>query len=62
MMVTAVIVSMPQRDCGLLLSYHFNIGSGASIVLCSAVCFAVSLGLGRRRPRAEPLTTASELA
>src|SRR5690349_3657633 len=49
MMLTAVIVSVLSAFGGLLLSYHLSISSGASIVLCSALCFAVSLALGRRR-------------
>ena len=48
MMLTAVIVSSLSAFGGLLLSYHLSISSGASIVLCSALCFAVSLGIGRR--------------
>jgi ABC-type Mn2+/Zn2+ transport system permease subunit len=48
MMLTAVVVSSLSAFGGLLLSYHLGISSGASIVLCSALCFAVSLGLGRR--------------
>ena len=62
MMLTAVIVSILSAISGLLLSYHFNISSGASIVLCSAVCFAVSLGMSRRRPRVETLADAGEFA
>src|SRR4051794_38153656 len=61
MMLTAVIVSILSAVAGLLLSYHFNISSGASIVLCSAVCFAVSLGLSRRRGRTESLTSLDDL-
>ena len=44
----AVLVSGVSAFGGLLLSYHLAISSGASIVLCSALCFAVSLGIGRR--------------
>src|SRR5438874_1793477 len=54
MMLTAVIVSVLSAFGGLLLSYHLSISSGASIVLCSSVCFALSLGLGRRRVRLLP--------
>jgi manganese/iron transport system permease protein len=49
MMLTAVVVSLVSAFAGLLLSYHLSISSGASIVLCSALCFVVSLALGRRR-------------
>jgi manganese/iron transport system permease protein len=49
MMLTAVVVSCLSAISGLLLSYHFNVGSGASIVLCSAVCFAVSLVVSSRK-------------
>jgi manganese/iron transport system permease protein len=49
MMLTAVVVSLVSAFGGLLLSYHLSISSGASIVLCSALCFVVSLALGRRR-------------
>ena len=58
MMLVAVVVSCISAVAGLLLSYHFNISSGASIVLCSAVCFAVSLVASRRRrtrARFEPI-------
>jgi manganese/iron transport system permease protein len=48
MMLTAVVVSSLSAFGGLLLSYHLGISSGASIVLCSALCFAVSLSIGRR--------------
>src|SRR4051794_3294479 len=39
MVATAVIVSCVSAFGGLLISYHFGVGSGASIVLCSACCF-----------------------
>jgi ABC-type Mn2+/Zn2+ transport system permease subunit len=48
MMLAAVVVSCFSAVVGLLVSYHFNIGSGASIVLCSAAGFALSLLAGRR--------------
>jgi manganese/iron transport system permease protein len=54
MMLTAVAVACISAFGGLLLSYHLSISSGASIVLCSAACFAVSLGLGRRPVRIVP--------
>ncbi|MCC6179791.1 MAG: metal ABC transporter permease [Chloroflexi bacterium] len=51
MMLAAVIVSILSAVAGLLVSFHLSVGSGASIVLCAAVCFALSLALGRiRRP------------
>ena len=50
MMLAAVVVSCVSALAGLLISYHFNIASGASIVLCAAACFTLSVGLGRRRP------------
>jgi ABC-type Mn2+/Zn2+ transport system permease subunit len=53
MMLAAVAVSCLSAVGGLLLSYHFNISSGASIVLCAAALFAASLGM-RRRPAAPP--------
>lgn len=49
MMLTAVVVSVISAFGGLLLSYHLSISSGASIVLCSAFCFAMSLVLSRGR-------------
>jgi ABC-type Mn2+/Zn2+ transport system permease subunit len=49
MMLTAVVVSALSAFGGLLLSYHLSISSGASIVLCSAACFVMSLLVGRRR-------------
>jgi manganese/iron transport system permease protein len=52
MMLAAVGVSCLSAVAGLLVSYHFNIGSGASIVLCAALCFAASLLASRRRARA----------
>jgi len=55
MMLTAVVVSIISACGGLLLSYHLSISSGASIVLCSSVCFAASLVLSRRRPRVSAL-------
>src|SRR5439155_10406169 len=39
MMLAAAVVSSLSAICGLLLSFHFNLASGASIVLCSSVCF-----------------------
>ena len=51
MMLAAVVVSCLSAVAGLLASYYLNIGSGASIVLCSAVCFAASLLVGRRPRR-----------
>ena len=48
MMLAAVLVSCLSALGGLLVSYHFNISSGASIVLCAALCFAVSLATTRR--------------
>ena len=51
MMLAAVVVSCVSAVAGLLLSYHLNIGSGASIVLCSAGCFVASLAAGRRGRR-----------
>ena len=33
---------------GLLLSYHLNVASGATIILTLGVVFAISLGLRRR--------------
>jgi ABC-type Mn2+/Zn2+ transport system permease subunit len=52
MMLTAVLVSCFSAIAGLLVSYHLNIGSGASIVLCAAACFAASLAANRRPRRA----------
>jgi manganese/iron transport system permease protein len=51
MMLTAVIASSLSAVGGLLLSYHLSISSGASIVICSAICFAVSLVVGRQLRR-----------
>lgn len=51
MMLTAGVVSCLSAFGGLLLSYHASISSGASIVLCSALCFVICLGLGRRLPQ-----------
>jgi len=51
MMLTAVVVSCVSALGGLVVSYHLSISSGASIVLCSAVCFGASLALSRRRRR-----------
>lgn len=57
-MLTAVVVSSVSAVGGLLLSFHFNLGSGASIVLCSSACFVASLALGRRRSAARHTTGA----
>ena len=54
MMLTAVIVACLSAVGGLLLSYHLSISSGASIVLCSSLCFVVSLAVGRRRVQLLP--------
>jgi ABC-type Mn2+/Zn2+ transport system permease subunit len=50
MMLIAVVVSCFSAVGGLVLSYHFGIGSGASIVLCSAASFAIGLLASRLRP------------
>jgi manganese/iron transport system permease protein len=47
MMLAAAVVSVVSAVLGLLLSYHFNIASGASIVMCAALCFAVALWIRR---------------
>jgi ABC-type Mn2+/Zn2+ transport system permease subunit len=52
MMLASVLVSCFSAIAGLLVSYHLNIGSGASIVLCAAACFAASLAVSRRPRRA----------
>ncbi len=57
MMLAAVAVSCTSAVAGLLVSYHFSIGSGASIVLCASTCFVVSLGIGRRRAPATASAT-----
>ena len=49
MMLISVVVSCLSAVSGLLLSFYFSISSGASIVLCSALCFVVSAMLSRRR-------------
>lgn len=51
MMLAAALVSCVSAAGGLLLSYYLNIGSGASIVLCAASCFGLSLLARRRAPR-----------
>ncbi|MCC7103960.1 MAG: metal ABC transporter permease [Chloroflexi bacterium] len=53
MMLAAALVSVVSAVLGLLLSYHWNIASGASIVLCAAVCFAVALWIRRAGGSAE---------
>jgi manganese/iron transport system permease protein len=50
-MLAAALVSCLSAIAGLLVSYHFNIGSGASIVICAALCFALSLAAKRRQGR-----------
>ena len=60
MMLTAAIVSSLSAICGLILSYHFNLASGSSIVLCSAACFVASFAL-RRRPRKRAAVSAHEI-
>lgn len=44
----AVAIAAASGAAGLLISYHLELPSGPSIVLCAGVCYLVSLAAGRR--------------
>jgi zinc transport system permease protein len=43
MMIYAVLLNLLFTTTGLWLSYHFNLTSGASIIMVAAVCFFISI-------------------
>ena len=48
MCLVAVVIGMASGVCGLLISYHFALPSGPSIILFAGVFYFVSLLFGRR--------------
>src|SRR5690606_11423472 len=44
----AVLIGVGASDPGLPGSYHFEVASGASIILAAGAAYVVSLVLGRR--------------
>lgn len=51
MMIYAVLLNIFFSLTGLWLSYHFNLTSGASIIMVAAVCFFISLLVQRLKPK-----------
>lgn len=47
--VLSIIFSLVAAMTGLILSYYFDTSAGATIVLCSAVIFAITFFLSRMR-------------
>jgi zinc transport system permease protein len=43
MMIYSVLLNLFFTTTGLWLSYHFNLTSGASIIMVAAVCFFISI-------------------
>ncbi|MBO7475787.1 MAG: metal ABC transporter permease, partial [Campylobacter sp.] len=43
MMINATLISMFFCIFGLILSYKFNLTSGASIILVASICFFLSV-------------------
>ncbi|MBM9612814.1 metal ABC transporter permease [Desulfobulbus rhabdoformis] len=46
--LVAVCIAMFSGYCGLLLSYHFNLPTGPSIILVAGGCYLFSLVFGRK--------------
>ena len=56
MMAIAAVIGVLSVAVGLLLSYHYDLAAGASIVLVEVVAFFVALTLqGVRRPAPAPV-------
>lgn len=51
MMIYAVLLNIFFSLTGLWLSFHFNLTSGASIIMVAAVCFFISLLVQRLKPK-----------
>lgn len=51
MMFYAVLLNLIFTTTGLWLSYHFNLTSGASIIMVAAVCFFISLLVEHLKPK-----------
>jgi len=50
MTLLSVVLGITTALVGLILSYQFNVPSGASIVLVQAAIFALAFSTGRREP------------
>ena len=55
MMALACLVAVFSAIAGLLLSYHFDVASGASIVLTCIACFLLAWALAAFRRRLRPV-------
>jgi zinc transport system permease protein len=51
MMLYAVLLNLFFTTAGLWFSYHFNLTSGASIIMVAAVCFFISLLVEYLKPK-----------
>ena len=51
MMLYAVLLNLFFTTAGLWFSYHFNLTSGASIIMVAAVCFFISLLVEHLKPK-----------
>ncbi|HUU41755.1 MAG TPA: metal ABC transporter permease [Desulfatiglandales bacterium] len=51
MMLYSILLNFFFTSTGLLLSYHFNLTSGASIIMVSAICFFISFLVERLKPK-----------
>ncbi|MGD9278850.1 MAG: metal ABC transporter permease [Desulfobacterales bacterium] len=51
MMIYAVLLNLLFTTTGLWLSYHFNLTSGASIIMVAAVCFFISILVEHFKPK-----------
>jgi len=56
MMAVSSILGIVFTIVGFLLSYFFNLTSGATILLVAGVSYFLALALHQRKPPAEPLT------
>jgi zinc transport system permease protein len=51
MMIYSVLLNFFFSTTGLWLSYHFNLTSGASIIMVAAICFFISLLVEGLKPK-----------
>ena len=51
MMIYSVLLNLFFTTTGLWFSYHFNLTSGASIIMVAAVCFFISILTKRLKPK-----------
>jgi zinc transport system permease protein len=56
MMAVSSILGIVFTIVGLLISYFFNLTSGATIILVAGVSYFLALAFHQRKPPAEPLT------